>query len=63
MADFTNVSTWADWTYVAFVIDTYARGILGWRAATTMTAELVLSTLSSARSGSASGRTGLTSPP
>ena len=38
----TYVSTWAGWVYVAFVIDAYARRILGWRAATTMTAELVL---------------------
>ena len=42
VADFTYVSTWAGWTYVAFVIDAYARRILGWRAATTMTADLVL---------------------
>ena len=38
VADFTYVSTWAGWTYVAFVIDAYARRILGWRTATTMTA-------------------------
>ena len=38
----TYVSTWAGWTYVAFVIDAYARRILGWRAATSMTADLVL---------------------
>src|SRR5690606_37524963 len=42
VADFTYVSTWAGWCYVAFVIDAYARRILGWRAATTMTADLVL---------------------
>ena len=42
VADFTYVSTWAGWCYVAFVIDAYARRILGWRTATTMTAELVL---------------------
>ena len=41
-ADFTYVSTWAGWCYVAFVIDAYARRILGWRTATTMTADLVL---------------------
>lgn len=42
VADFTYVSTWAGWTYVAFVIDAYARRILGWRTATSMTADLVL---------------------
>ena len=38
----TYVSTWAGWCYVAFVIDAYARRILGWRTATTMTADRVL---------------------
>ena len=38
---FTYVSTWAGRTYVVFVIDAYARRIPGWRAATTMTADLV----------------------
>jgi putative transposase len=42
VADFTYVSTWAGWVYVAFVIDAYARRIIGWRSATTMTAQLVL---------------------
>ncbi len=42
VADFTYVSTWAGWCYVAFVIDAYARRILGWRTATSMTADLVL---------------------
>lgn len=42
VADFTYVSTWAGWVFVAFVIDAYARRILGWRTATSMTTELVL---------------------
>ena len=29
--DFTYVSTWQGWQYVAFVIDVYARRIVGWR--------------------------------
>jgi putative transposase len=41
VADFTYVSTWAGWVYVAFVIDAYARRIIGWRSATAMTAKLV----------------------
>ena len=42
VADFTYVSTWSGWCYAAFVIDAYARRILGWRSATTMTTQLVL---------------------
>ena len=48
VADFTYVSTWAGWVYVAFVIDAYARRILGWRAATSMTTPLVLDALEQA---------------
>lgn len=42
VADFTYVSTWSGWVYVAFVIDAYSRRILGWRTSTTMTTPLVL---------------------
>lgn len=31
VSDFTYVSTWQGWLYVAFVIDVYARRIVGWR--------------------------------
>ena len=31
VSDFTYVSTWQGWQYVAFVIDVYARRIVGWR--------------------------------
>jgi len=31
LADFTYVSTWAGFVYVAFVIDAFARRIVGWR--------------------------------
>jgi putative transposase len=34
--------------HVAFVIDAYARRILGWRAATSMNTELVLDTIEQA---------------
>jgi putative transposase len=37
VADFTYVSTGSGWCYTAFVIDAYARRILGWSTATTMT--------------------------
>ena len=33
VADLTYVSTWSGFAYVAFVIDAYARRILGWRVA------------------------------
>lgn len=42
VADFTYCSTWSGWCYVAFVIDAYARRILGWSVSTSMTARLVL---------------------
>lgn len=32
VSDFTYVSTWQDWQYVAFVIDVFAWRIVGWRA-------------------------------
>ena len=42
VADITYVSTWSGWVYVAFVIDAYARMILGWRTATSMNTQLVV---------------------
>jgi len=45
VADFTYVATWSGIVYVAFVIDVYSRMIVGWRAATRMTTDLVLDTL------------------
>ena len=48
VADFTYVSTWSGMVYVAFVIDAYARRILGWRASTSMRTALVLDTIEQA---------------
>jgi putative transposase len=48
VADFTYVATWAGTVYVAFVVDAYARRILGWRAATSMRTALVLDALEQA---------------
>jgi putative transposase len=45
VADFTYVPTWSGMVYVAFVFDVFARCILGWRVATTMTTPLVLDCL------------------
>lgn len=36
VSDFTYVSTWQGWLYVAFVIDVYARRIVGWRVSKSM---------------------------
>jgi transposase InsO family protein len=48
VADFTYVATWAGFVYVAFVIDVFARRIIGWRAARSMHADLVLDALEQA---------------
>jgi len=48
VADFTYVSTLAGWVYVAFVIDAYARRILGWKVSTSMTTDLVLAAIDQA---------------
>ena len=48
VADFTYVSTWAGWVYTAFVVDAYARRILGWATSTTMTTSFVLQALDQA---------------
>ena len=42
VADLTYVSTWSGFGYVAFVVDAYARRILGWRVAATMATSMVL---------------------
>jgi putative transposase len=41
VADFTYVSTWTGWVYVAFVFDVYSRAIVGWTAASSKTTALV----------------------
>jgi putative transposase len=48
VADFSYVPTWSGMVYVAFVIDAYARRILGWRVATSMRTALVLDALEQA---------------
>ena len=48
VSDFTYVATWAGFVYVAFVIDTYARRIVGWRASRTAHAGFVLDALEQA---------------
>jgi putative transposase len=48
VADFSYVPTWSGMVYVAFVIDAYARRILGWRVATSMRTALVLDAMEQA---------------
>jgi putative transposase len=48
VSDFTYVSTWAGMVYVAFVIDVFARRIVGWRVSRTQTASFVLDALEQA---------------
>jgi transposase InsO family protein len=48
VSDFTYVATWAGFVYVAFVIDTYARRIVGWRVSRTAQAGFVLDALEQA---------------
>ena len=48
VSDFTYVSTWMGMVYVAFVIDVFARKIVGWRVSTSMTTGFVLDALNQA---------------
>jgi transposase InsO family protein len=48
VSDFTYVSTWAGFVYVAFVIDVFARRIVGWRVSRTAHAGFVLDALEQA---------------
>jgi putative transposase len=48
VSDFTYVATWRGFVYVAFVIDVYARRIVGWRASRTASAGFVLDALEQA---------------
>ena len=48
VADFTYVATWAGFVFVAFIIDVFSRMIVGWRASTSMNAELTLDALEQA---------------
>ena len=48
VSDFTYVSTWQGWLFVAFVIDVYARRIVGWRVSSSMRTDFVLDALEQA---------------
>ena len=48
VADFTYVSTWQGFAYVAFIIDVYSRFIVGWRVSRHMRTDFVLDALEQA---------------
>ena len=48
MADFTYCSTWSGVIYVAFVTDVFSRRLVGWKAARSMTSQLVVDALNMA---------------
>src|SRR5918911_1904438 len=48
VSDFTSVATWQGFVYVAFVIDAFARRIVGWRVSRTAQAGFVLDALEQA---------------
>ncbi len=48
VADLTYIATWRGFVYVAFVIDAFARRIVGWRAASSLRSDLALDALEQA---------------
>jgi putative transposase len=48
VADITFVATWAGFVYVAFIIDVFARYIIGWRVSRSLHTDLVLDALEQA---------------
>ncbi len=48
VSDFTYVATWRGFVYVAFVIDVFARRIVGWRASASLRTDLALDALEQA---------------
>ncbi len=48
VADITFVATWAGFVYVAFIVDVFARRIVGWRVSRSLHTDLVLDALEQA---------------
>ena len=48
VSDFTYVSTWQGFVYVAFVVDVFARRIVGWKASSSARTDFVLDALEQA---------------
>ena len=49
VADFTYIATWGGFVYAAFVIDVFARRIVGWRVSRSARADFVLDALVNGR--------------
>ncbi len=62
LSDFTYIATWAGFAYVAFVIDAYARRIVGWRASRTAHAKFVFIRRASGCQTAVTSSTGSTDP-
>jgi len=58
VSDFTYVSTWHGWLYVAFVVDVFARHIVGWWVSRSMRTDFVLDALEQALHSRQSERNG-----
>ena len=48
VADLTYVATWAGFVYAAFIIDVFARAIVGWRVSNSLRSDLALDALEQA---------------
>lgn len=48
VSDLTYVATWRGFVYVAFVIDAFARRIVGWRVSNSLKSDLALDALEQA---------------
>jgi putative transposase len=48
VADLTYVATWRGFVYVAFIIDAFARRVVGWRVSTSLRTDLALDALEQA---------------
>jgi putative transposase len=60
LSDFTYIATWQGFVYVAFIIDAFARRIVGWRVSRTAHASFVLDALEQALHDRRPARGGLT---
>jgi transposase InsO family protein len=58
LADFTYVATWEGFVYVAFIIDAFARRIVGWRVSRSARTDFVLDALEQAPLREVPGSTG-----
>ena len=56
--DLTYVSTWQGFVYVAFVVDVFARRIVGWRVSSSMQTDFVLDALEQSLSARRAERDG-----